>query len=688
MADKSYNDQLGKDRAESVYNWMREQMVELEKQKGTPKLDVEESEPIELFKEESVTKEPNGDCVRWVVKSKGKEDAEKLGLPGNDNRATPAGEFTLTPSAVHPSDYQNEGQLAYRRVDIVLTPNLGCVKESYDKKKEIEENRQNALDEEQAKQLKDKENKQKAQEEKERKEAIESAKNFINECDYFEEIKKDSPFIYDSIAEKLRNFHPAFHSITPEGFNSRITFLQQCGRQGPSFIDPEQPQNTAFGRPPVCVLRLGDFYFTKIIIDSINFTFDPLQWDLNPEGIGVQPMLVNVDLNFKFIGGSTLQGPLSQLQNAVSYNFFGNTSLYMSLEKILTSRGDLGKIESGDAGTNKQTYYYGPWSSQSDFENTIGGQTPVVDTSQDESVKKETSKDDVIEKVSSPPCEGGRKITAKEVVDLPSLNNFYTQLVIDYPETSYDYYLCDEELGKVLPIPKEESNPLNAVDGDDKTKTEQNLQQENTTTKDTGQSPFFERNPNFQLINENKFGKITYSGGVIRDNSAGEGSLFESGFNLLGLIPKYIYTMIKADFISNGWHTTITDNKGSSGSNNGYVYNGNDGKSTQYSCCVLNNSSDLPTKESAQEVVAFNFLNTLTGYETLKEWKDEFKNGDDFFMEDLLKEIEKKGEFKKTFTYYIQLNKKDSTEVVGGTIVINIIITIDGYYELEKILKK
>ena len=481
MADKSYNDQLGKDRAESVYNWMREQMVELEKQKGVPKLDVEESEPIELFKEEGVTKEPNGDCVRWVVKSKGKEDAEKLGLPGDDNRSTPVGEFTLTPSAAHPSDYQNEGQLAYRRVDIVLTPNLGCVKESYDKKKEIEENRQNTLDEEQAKQLKDKENKQKAQEEKERKEAIESAKNFINECDYFEEIKKDSPFIYDSIAEKLRNFHPAFHSITPEGFNSRITFLQQCGRQGPSFIDPEQPQNTAFGRPPVCVLRLGDFYFTKIIIDSINFTFDPLQWDLNPEGIGVQPMLVNVDLNFKFIGGSTLQGPLSQLQNAVSYNFFGNTSLYMSLEKILTSRGDLGEIESGDAGTNKQTYYYGPWSSQSDFENTIkddqkvqGSQTPVVDTSQDESVKKETSKDDVIEKVSSSPCEGGVKLTKEEI---ESNTNLDQTILTTYPPESYDFYSCPGT-DTIYPRLKEESNPLNAVDGDDKTKSEEFNEQE------------------------------------------------------------------------------------------------------------------------------------------------------------------------------------------------------------------
>ena len=53
-----------------------------------------------------------------------------------------------------------------------------------------------------------------------------------------------------------------------------------------------------------------------------------MQWDLNPEGIGVQPMVCSVDLNFKFIGGSSLGGPISQLQNAVGFNFLANTGLY------------------------------------------------------------------------------------------------------------------------------------------------------------------------------------------------------------------------------------------------------------------------------------------------------------------------------------------------------------------------
>jgi len=147
------------------------------------------------------------------------------------------------------------------------------------------------------------------------------------ECSYFQKMKQSDSFVYESLTEKLKYFHPAFHSMTPEGFNSRLTFLKQCTRQGPNIAEGE-PSNLAFGKPPICVLRVGDFYHTKIVIDSVNLTFDPLQWDLNPEGIGVQPMVCSVDLNFKFIGGSSLGGPISQLQNSVGFNFFANTGLY------------------------------------------------------------------------------------------------------------------------------------------------------------------------------------------------------------------------------------------------------------------------------------------------------------------------------------------------------------------------
>ena len=51
-------------------------------------------------------------------------------------------------------------------------------------------------------------------------------------------------------------------------------------------------------------------------------------FDLNPEGIGVQPMIATVSMNFKYIGGQGLEAPVSELQNALSNNYFANTELY------------------------------------------------------------------------------------------------------------------------------------------------------------------------------------------------------------------------------------------------------------------------------------------------------------------------------------------------------------------------
>tara|TARA_Y100000385_G_scaffold280045_1_gene330548 strand:- start:148 stop:4623 length:4476 start_codon:yes stop_codon:yes gene_type:complete len=150
---------------------------------------------------------------------------------------------------------------------------------------------------------------------------------FYTECNYFESIKDTDRFVYSQFKDKIKNFHPAFHAITPEGFNSRLTFLQQCMRQGPTNSDGKA-DNLAFGRPPVCILRVGDFYHTKIIIESLTIDYEPIVWDLNPEGIGVQPMIANVNISFAFIGGSSMKGPINRLQNAISFNYFANTELY------------------------------------------------------------------------------------------------------------------------------------------------------------------------------------------------------------------------------------------------------------------------------------------------------------------------------------------------------------------------
>ena len=159
---------------------------------------------------------------------------------------------------------------------------------------------------------------------------------YYNESKYFEKLTDADPFVFDRFREKIRYFHPAFHSTTPEGLNSRLTFLLQCTRQGPT-LEEQGATNLAFGRAPVCILRIGDFYNTKIVIDSLSIDYEPLVWDLNPEGIGVQPMIANVSISFKFIGASSLMGPINKLQNALSFNYFANTQVYDPRADYITS---------------------------------------------------------------------------------------------------------------------------------------------------------------------------------------------------------------------------------------------------------------------------------------------------------------------------------------------------------------
>ena len=154
---------------------------------------------------------------------------------------------------------------------------------------------------------------------------------------YFKHIEENDNFLFNKIVDRVKYFIPAFHSMTPEGFNERLGFLHQCTRQGHTFATSNQKKGTvlsagnlAFGRPPICILRIGDFYNTKIIIQSISINYeDPaLQWDMNTEGIGMQPLYANVSLNFTFLGGSDISSPISRLQNAVSFNYYANQSVY------------------------------------------------------------------------------------------------------------------------------------------------------------------------------------------------------------------------------------------------------------------------------------------------------------------------------------------------------------------------
>ena len=176
-------------------------------------------------------------------------------------------------------------------------------------------------------------------------------KKLLTECDYFNMMREETPRVYEGIKEKIKYFQPVFHSMTPEGLNSRLTFLQQCLRPGdtiPVIGEDGKPRegdvkNTAFGAPPICVLRIGDFYHSKIAIQQMSINYEPLTFDLNPEGIGVQPMIADINMSFYFIGGQGIKEPVSRLQNALSFNYYGNTEVYDDRSIVTEDRSELNR---------------------------------------------------------------------------------------------------------------------------------------------------------------------------------------------------------------------------------------------------------------------------------------------------------------------------------------------------------
>jgi hypothetical protein len=170
-------------------------------------------------------------------------------------------------------------------------------------------------------------------------------------------------------------------------------------RQGPSIYDKKtskdgvevgvQPQNLSFGRPPICILRIGDFFYTKVAINSLQISYDGPQWDLNPEGIGVQPMIATVTLSIDLIGGHSLVGPINRLQNAVSFNYYANTEMYDvrsdSIEDGKIKDGvKLGQLKEKLIGKDKVKTIYGSLKTQ-DTIDQVKQNEKTTDTDQVES---------------------------------------------------------------------------------------------------------------------------------------------------------------------------------------------------------------------------------------------------------------------------------------------------------------
>ena len=92
-------------------------------------------------------------------------------------------------------------------------------------------------------------------------------------------------------------------------------------------------------------------------------------------------MIANVSMNFKYIGGQGLEKPVSDLQNALSNNFFANTEVYNENAVATEKTTDISETEAGqgailDALTQRNTQLVQEMNSNlADLQgNSAGGQ--------------------------------------------------------------------------------------------------------------------------------------------------------------------------------------------------------------------------------------------------------------------------------------------------------------------------
>jgi len=202
------------------------------------------------------------------------------------------------------------------------------------------------------------------------------------------EVKNDEDGISKGFKPMLTDkFQQVFHSQTPEDFHKRLTFLQQCVRQGPAVrtdgTGVESGKNSVFGRQPFCILRIGDFFHTKVIIDNISFSYEETTWDTNPEGMGMQPMIADISMSLRVIGGQSLKTPIEAIQNAASFNYYANSTFYTEGEYYQTA-SDMESLQvarnSGDVKTFKSV------------EAEIRARGAERNTKRDEAIKRLTEK--------------------------------------------------------------------------------------------------------------------------------------------------------------------------------------------------------------------------------------------------------------------------------------------------------
>ena len=172
----------------------------------------------------------------------------------------------------------------------------------------------------------------------------ESNGNMTNVNDFFmnEQKEYDDGYIESKPSDNLKRinnmlegllFQPAYFSGNLVDFKRRMEFLSKMTR--PANNTPNMKLNDttgqweggsgfSFTKPPVCHMRLGDWFNHDIIVNSVSYDYSNAPWTLDDNGKN-QPMWASVTVSFNIVGPAGNSGGVPLTSSDID-GFFGTST--------------------------------------------------------------------------------------------------------------------------------------------------------------------------------------------------------------------------------------------------------------------------------------------------------------------------------------------------------------------------
>jgi len=116
-------------------------------------------------------------------------------------------------------------------------------------------------------------------------------------------------------------FQPAFFSGNLVDFKRKMEFLAKMTRPA----NNTSSDGFSFTKPPVCHMRLGDWFNHDIIVNSVSYDYSSAPWTLDDNGMN-QPMWASVTVSFNIIGPAGESGGVP-LTSTDREGYFGNKTI-------------------------------------------------------------------------------------------------------------------------------------------------------------------------------------------------------------------------------------------------------------------------------------------------------------------------------------------------------------------------